>query len=169
MNESSSNLKGYEIEGSSSNREIVLVKAQTIDSEGNIAVTFAHNQEIKIIITYKINSWINGSAIRVAVRDSKRNVFTTDTEETETFIQHSPKQGELCASVIIPAGLLRPEQYFFTFQAYLPNQVTFDLVKDAISVTVYDGGSKYAANVGYDFGSVFVNCKWSVESISESS
>jgi lipopolysaccharide transport system ATP-binding protein len=166
MNESSRNLKGYEIEGSLPDKEIVILKAQTFDAEGNIAVNFAHNQEIKIIITYKVNKWVNGSAIRVAVRDSKRNVFTTDTEETETFAQHSPKQGELCASVVIPAGLLRPEHYFFTLSAYLPNQVTFNLVRDALSITVYDGGSKYAASEWHDYGCVFVDCKWSVENVS---
>jgi len=167
MNESSRNLKGFEIEGSLPEKEIVIVKAQTFDAEGNNVVNFAHNQEIKITISYKINNWVNGSAIRVAVRDSKRNVFTTDTEETETFFQHNPDQGELQASVVIPAGLLRPGHYFFTLSAYLPNQVTFDLVRDALSVTVYDGGSKYAASEWHDYGCVFVNCKWSVERVSQ--
>lgn len=156
---------GYESDVNLLLKDVTIIKAQTYDSEGNHSVNFAHNQEIRILITCKVNNWINGSAIRVSVRDSKRNVFTTDTEETETFTQYRPC--ELSASVVIPAGLLRPEHYFFTLLAYLPNQAIYDLVTDAISVTVYDGGSKYAASEGLDYGCVFVDCKWTVEDVSQ--
>jgi len=162
MNLSASGVSGYEADAASQHKDIVILKAQTYDVKGNPSVNFTHNQEIVIAITCKINNWMSGVEVRVAVRDSKRKVFTTDTE---LISQNGQIPEELCAKVVIPAGLLRPEQYFFTLATYLPNQVIFHLVEDALSVTVIDGGSKYAASEGLDYGCVFVDCKWSMENL----
>jgi lipopolysaccharide transport system ATP-binding protein len=162
MNMSASSMGGFEAKGVAQHKDMSIVKAQTYDAEGNPIVNFRHNQEIVIVITCKINRWVNGAEIRVAVRDSKRNVFTTDAELTA---HTEPFSKELHAKVTIPAGLLRPETYFFKLAVYLPNQVIFDLVEDALSVTVIDGGSKYAASEGLDYGCVFVDCKWDVGTV----
>jgi lipopolysaccharide transport system ATP-binding protein len=164
MNQSTSGSVGYEADAASLRKDIVITKAQTFDSEGNPCVNFAHDQQIAIAITCKINNWVKGAEVRIGVRDSKRNVFTSDTELL-TVEDGLPQ--ELFAKVIIPAGLLRPEQYFFTLATYLPNQVIFHLVQDALSVSVYDGGSKYAASEGLDYGCVFVDCYWTVEDVSQ--
>lgn len=166
MNLSPKNMGGFAAEATSLQKDVSIVKAQTLDSEGNPAVNFTHNQEIVIEITCKINRWVNGAEVRIAVRDSKRNVFTTDTI---LIAQEGQTPGELRAKAVIPAGLLRPEEYFFKLAVYLPNQIIFDLVEDALSVAVRDGGSKYAASEGLDYGCVFVDCKWSIENIPLSS
>lgn len=166
MNLSANNMEGFQVETSSRYKDIAIIKACSYDAEGNLAVNFPHNREIVIEIVCKINRWISGAEVRVAVRDSKRNVFTTDTE---LIMQSGVISNELCAKVVIPAGVLRPEQYFFKLATYLPNQVIFDLVDDALSVTVIDGGSKYAASEGLDYGCVFVDCKWTVNTLSLSS
>ena len=163
MNLTTSGNIGYEADAAASgNKDIAIIKAQSYDADGNPAVNFTHNQEIVIIITCKVNHWVTGAEVRIAVRDSKRKVFTTDTE---LIAQNGQIPQELCAKVVIPAGLLRPEHYFFTLATYLPNQVIFDLIEDAFSVTVIDGGSKYAASEGLDYGCVFVDCKWSVDNV----
>jgi lipopolysaccharide transport system ATP-binding protein len=159
MNMSTSGVIGYEADATSRSKDIAIIKAHSYDAEGNASANFTHNQEIVIIITCKVNHWVSGAEVRLAVRDSKRRVFTTDTE---LIAQNGQIPQELCATVVIPAGLLRPEHYFFTLATYLPNQVIFDLVEDAFSITVIDGGSKYAASEGLDYGCVFVDCKWSV-------
>ena len=160
MNLSANGDTGYEANESSQFKDLAIIKAQTCDESGDPTSNFTHNQEINVLITCKINHWVRGAEIRIAVRDSKRRVFTTDTELT-TKDDRIPE--ELCVRAVIPSGLLRPERYFFTLALYLPNQETFDLAKDAFSITVIDGGSKYAASEGLDYGCVFVDCKWSVE------
>lgn len=155
------NMKSFETKKNSYYKDIFIIKANSYDFSGNPTVNFTHNQEIVLMITCKVNNWINGTEVRVAVRDSIRNVFTTDTE----LVTQSPGiPHELCAKVVIPAGVLRPEQYFFKLATYLPNQMIFDIVEDALSITVIDGGSKYAASEGLDYGCVFVDCKWSINS-----
>jgi len=166
MNLSSQNMGRFLVEATSLRKDICIVAAQSYDSEGNPAVNFTHNQEIVIEITCKINRWVKGTEVRISVRDSKRNVFTTDTE---LIAQEGQPPGELRVKAVIPAGLLRPEEYFFKLAVYLPNQIIFDIVEDALSVTVMDGGSKYAASEGLDYGCVFVDCKWSIDNSSSSS
>jgi lipopolysaccharide transport system ATP-binding protein len=156
---------GYENDSATKRNDIAITKAQTCDTDGTPVVNFSHNQQIIIVITCKINRWVKGAEVRVSVRDSKRNVFTTDTE---LVAGDGPIPGELRARMVIPAGLLRPEQYFFTLATYLPNQVIFHLVQDALSVSVFDGGSSYAASEGLDYGCVFVDCQWTVEDVSQS-
>jgi len=163
MNMSANMTEGFKAEATSHHKDIAIIKARSYDAEGNPAVNFTHNQEIVIVITCKVNDWVSGAEVRVAVRDSTRNVFTTDTE---LIAQNGEIPDELRAKVVIPAGVLRPEQYFFKLATYLPNQAIFDLVADALSITVIDGGSKYAASEGLDYGCVFIDCKWSIDNSS---
>lgn len=154
------NVSYFKAEENSSHKDIAITQASSYDIAGNPAVNFTHNEEIVLIIICKVNNWVSGAEVRVSVRDSKRNVFTTDTE---LITQNGEMLEEVCAKVVIPAGVLRPEQYFFKLATYLPNKIIFDLVEDALSITVIDGGSKYAASEGLDYGCVFVDCKWSID------
>lgn len=165
MQSLASGASGYEAGNISCSKDIAIVSGKTFDSAGNPSSNFTHNQEITVTIRCKVNRWTKGSEVRLSVRDAKRNVFTTDTE----LLFHGDQPSDvLCAQVVIPANVLRPETYFFTLATYLPNQVIFDLVNDALSITVIDGGSKYAASEGLDYGCVFVDCKWSIKDISSS-
>ncbi len=156
----SSGVSGYDADAASCSKDIAILNAQIYDEHGNPATSFSHREAIKVKLRCKVNHWVKGAEVRLAVRDTKRNVFTTDTELVSTARQ---PPGEFAASVTIPGNLLRPETYFFTLATYLPNQVIFDLVNDALTVTVVDGGSKYAASEGLDYGCVFVDCQWSLE------
>jgi len=153
-------LSGYSTNSVSESKDITIIRAQSYDRLGKPSNYFTHNQEIAVEIRCKVNRWITGAEVRLAVRDVKRNVFTTDTV---LISSGNHMRDEILARVVIPANLLRPETYFFTIATYLPNQVIYDLVDDALSVTVIDGGSKYAASEGLDYGCVFVDCQWSIE------
>jgi lipopolysaccharide transport system ATP-binding protein len=145
---------------SSDAREIVFLSVEAWDEDGKPATVFAHTQSITAVIACRINRWERGAEISIGVRDSRRNVFTTDTELSVDFV---PNRGVIVAKAVIPANLLRPEQYFFTLAAHIPNQVVFDHIPDAFSIRVIDGGSKYVAGEGLDHGCVFVDCAWTIE------
>ena len=166
MNLSANGVRGFRADTVSRFKDVVILKADTFDRRGNPASNFTHNQEIVVEIRCKVNTWVSGTEIGISVRDSKRKIFTNDTVLP---VQRNRPPKELSVSTAIPSGLFRPGTYFFTLAAYLPNQVIFDLIEDAFSITVIDGGSKYAANEGLDYGCVFVDCKWSVENVCPSS
>jgi len=143
-------------------KDIAIASAVAYDEEGTAAAVFTHKQKITVAITCRINRLVKGAEIRIGVRDSRRNVFTSDTALT---IDDGTWPGTVVAKVVIPGNLLRPERYFLTLATYIPNQVIIDLVPDAFAVTVIDGGSKYAASEGLDYGCVFVNCDWTIEPV----
>ena len=154
-----SNLSSYEADATSRFKDFVISHAQSYDESGVPANCFPHNQEIAVNILCKINRWVKGSEIRVVVRDLKRNVFTSDTEITSGG---NGTPSEVFAKVVIPSNLLRPGEYFFSLAIYLPNKIIYDRASDALSIVVIDGGSKYAASEGVDYGCVFVDCKWDI-------
>jgi hypothetical protein len=57
-------------------------------------------------------------------------------------------QGDYRALISIPANVLAPGRYFFTFAVYSPGHgVIYDVAEKAISLTIVDGGS-LLANIG---------------------
>jgi lipopolysaccharide transport system ATP-binding protein len=40
-----------------------------------------------------------------------------------------------------------------------------DWIEDALTITILDGGSVFSAYEGYDYGCVFADCKWTINSI----
>jgi lipopolysaccharide transport system ATP-binding protein len=164
MNQAAGTSVGFEAQPSAA-KDIAIIKAEALDEHGTPVTVFTHTQRITIEITCRINKWVRGAEIRIGVRDSRRNVFTTDTELSIGSLQNARV---LIAKAVIPGNLLRPEHYFMTLAAYIPNQLIIDLVQDAFSITVIDGGSKYAASEGLDYGCVFVDCDWSIEAANTS-
>ncbi len=143
------------------NKDIAIVSAVAMDDHGKPTATFTHLQPITIAITSRINKWISGAEIRIEVRDSRRVVFVTDTEIS---IDNTCIPDTIVARVVIPGNLLRPHKYFLSLMTYVHNQFVIDRIEDAFTLTVIDGGSKYAASEGVDYGCVFVDCKWSIKS-----
>ncbi|MDO8873971.1 MAG: ABC transporter ATP-binding protein [Methanoregula sp.] len=159
INDMVGNSQGFKV-ALSGNKDIAIMKAEAINEDGNPVSLFTHTQPITIAITCRINKWIRGAEIRIFVRDSRRNVFTTDTE---IVIDTNCKPEMVVAKAVIPGNFLRPEIYFLTLVTYIPNQLTIDLIQDALSIKIIDGGSKYAASEGVDYGCVFVDCAWTIE------
>jgi len=108
-----------------------------------------------------VNKWVPNAALRLVVGDSRgRRVFTSDT------LLRPPTLGEgetIEAEVRIPGEFLRPETYLVTLATFVHNQVIIDLATDCFSFLVQDGGSKYAASEGLDYGCVFAPCEWTIK------
>jgi lipopolysaccharide transport system ATP-binding protein len=140
----------------SKDRDISIIKAEAFSEEGKPETVFKHTQPITIAITCKINKWVNEAEIRLGVRDSRRNVFTTDNE-----FNVKPEGGSdtVLARVTIPGETLRAGRYFFSLMVFVRKIGGIDSVKDSFSVTVMDAGSKWATE-DKDYGCVFVNCSW---------
>jgi lipopolysaccharide transport system ATP-binding protein len=147
----------------SDRKDIAIIKAVALDECSNPTASFTHIQPITVAITCRINKWISGAEIRIDVRDSHRLVFVTDT--TIDFGSNRVPD-TIVAKAVIPGNLLRPQKYFLSLMTYIHNQLIIDRIVDAFSITIIDGGSKYAASEGVDYGCVFVDCDWSIESTS---
>jgi len=143
---------------SESDKDISIIKAEALDSEGNPKTHFSHNEPIVISITCKINRWLPNSIMGFFVRDHRgRKIFTTKNPEWNNVGQNN-KVVQVTAT--LPLALLVPGKYVFTFAVTVPNAGFVDWVEDVLPITIIDGGSEFFVNEGGDYGCVFANCEW---------
>jgi lipopolysaccharide transport system ATP-binding protein len=143
---------------SESDKDISIIKAEALDSEGNPKTHFSHNEPIVISITCKINRWLPNSIMGFFVRDHRgRKIFTTKNPEWNNVGQNN-KVVQVTAT--LPLALLVPGKYVFTFAVTVPNAGFVDWVEDVLPITIIDGGSEFFVNEGGDYGCVFAHCEW---------
>jgi len=156
---------GFFAEGAARTKDVAIESAVTLDGMGQRQAYFLHNDPIKISVTCRVNSWIPNTELRLVVGDSRgRRVFTSDIA-----LQPSPAAANpsVRAEAIIPGHFLRPETYLVSLYTFVNNQVVIAGVSDALSFTIQDGGSKYAASEGLDYGCVFDPCRWTITVVDE--
>jgi len=162
LNEASSENYNRYTADTNSEKDIFITKAQALNCEGKLTSFFTHKDQIAIAITCKINRWIPKTLLGFFVKDQRgRKVFTTNVELDTA--EH--KAGEMFITAKIPSNILVPGQYMFTFAISVPHFIyhsAVDLVEDALTVTVIDGGSKFSMYEGLDYGCVFVDCEWNI-------
>lgn len=148
--------------GANCEKDMFVAKAQALNSEGDVASHFSHQEKITIAISYKINKWISDVNIGFFVRDTRgRRVFTTENREWDNV---KAEKQELYVTVTIPSNFLVPGQYLFTFFVSVPRIRFVDWVEDVLSITIVDTGSRFLMYEGGDYGCVFAECKWNVRS-----
>jgi lipopolysaccharide transport system ATP-binding protein len=165
-------IEHYLDEGSAHNKEgfsvpenihkkVYFSDIRTLSAEGKHTNSFKHNESITLAIQCRINEWVSNAKMGFYVTDQRgRKVFTSNNPQWRRV---NPGCGRVCTSVVIPGNVLVPGKYFMTFAVHLPRIEYVDLVSDAVSITIIDGGSAFASEEGRDYGCVFVECRWRLE------
>jgi lipopolysaccharide transport system ATP-binding protein len=152
---------GFSATVASIGKDIAITSACTTNEANDPCTFFVHTESITVRISCLMNRWVPNAELRLVVGDSRgRRVFTSDA------MLRPPASAEgstLEANVRIPAQFLRPETYLVTLATFVNNQVIIDLATDCFSFVVQDGGSKYAASEGLDYGCVFAPCEWTLK------
>lgn len=139
-------------------KDILIERASSLDHTRKGNSYFLHDESIVIQACCIVNNWVPNAELRLIIEDSRgRRVFTSDVA------LRPPTNGRtLQAEATIPSEFLRPESYVASFYTFVHNQVVIDSAPNAFSFVVQDGGSKYAASDGLDYGCVFSPCDWTV-------
>jgi len=163
LDESSTrNKKGFSVP-EDVHKKIYFSDIRTLNMEGKQTDNFKHNEPITVAIQCRINEWVSNSMMGFFVTDQRgRKVFTSNYMQWRDV---DPGCDRVCTSVVIPGNILVPGKYFMTFAVHLPRIEFIDLVSDAVSVTIIDGGSTFASEAGRDYGCVFVECQWKSETL----
>jgi lipopolysaccharide transport system ATP-binding protein len=141
-------------------KDIAIEKAWTSNGP-EITSYFVHTDPITFHVTCRMNRWVPNSELRLMVDDSRgRRVFTADVNLQPPLDQDG--QGIIEAKTTLPVPFLRPETYLVTLVTFVNNQFIIDVVLNAFTFIVQDGGSKYAASEGMDYGCVFSPCQWTL-------
>jgi lipopolysaccharide transport system ATP-binding protein len=142
--------------------DIYVETIQAISANGVPTNVFPHNEPITIDLRCTINRWVADSVMGFFVVDQRgRKVFTSKNEKWGNI---RPDDGHARIVVTIPRDFLVPGQYSFSFVISVPHVRTVDSALDALSINVIDAGTIYASYEGYDYGCVFANCDWRVQS-----
>jgi len=146
-----------------SDKDMFISKAQALNSEGKPTTHFTHKESIVLAVNCVINTWVSNTVMGFFIRDRKgRKIFTNNNTEWVNIDQRSR---EIYVTATLPSDLLVPGQYIFTFAISIPQVSIVDLVEDSLTITIIDAGSKFSMFEGYDYGCVFVDCKWKIENI----
>ena len=144
----------------SANKDIYFEKIQAVHVDGNPTDIFPHDEPIKFTVYCNIVRWVPGSFLGFYITDHLgRKIFTHNNENWEKI---GTRHGSIGMTVTIPKHFLVPGNYFASFVISVPSVEYIDLAQDAISFSVVDVGSVYAAYEEYDHGCVFANCEWAI-------
>jgi lipopolysaccharide transport system ATP-binding protein len=143
----------------SEKKDLWIDYADCRDAAGKVRGRLNHNEPFRITIGCRVSRMLPNTEIRLAVKDaSARTVFISDALLDFTRLNDS---GTLEAVAGIPASFLRPGRYVFGFALHVPNVTALDTIHDGFGIVITDGGSRYAATEGIDYGCVFGPCQWS--------
>jgi lipopolysaccharide transport system ATP-binding protein len=151
----------FQANASTLRKDIAIESAVSYDERGDATSSFVHTDPITVGVVCRVNQWVSNSELRLLLEDSRgRRIFTSDVA-----LEAPPggQSGMLTARAKIPSNFLRPETYRVSLYTFVHNQYTIDGATDAFSFVVRDGGTKYAASEGTDYGCVFSPCSWSVK------
>jgi lipopolysaccharide transport system ATP-binding protein len=148
---------GYKASPAARIRELHVSSAQASTPEGDAVGTYLHHQPITLEIECHIEHWVPNAEIRLIVGDSRgRRVFTSETD----LPRPSSTPARVRCKAQLPGNFLRPEHYFVSISLFVNNQHVIESLHDSFAFQVQDGGSKYAASEGTDYGCVFAPCAW---------
>src|SRR5690242_16890435 len=113
-----------------SDKDISIIMAEALDTDGNPKSHFSHKEPITIAITCRINRWLPTSVMGFFVRDHRgRKVFTSKNPE---WGKVGDDNKEVRVTAQLPLGLLVPGKYAFTFSVMMPNMGGIDWVEDVL-------------------------------------
>ena len=139
-------------------KAINICHAYAQNSNKEKSTSFIHSQKIEIITTFLINRWIENSEFRLIVLDLRgKAIFTSDL-----LIPVTAELNKIIIMAEIPGNFLRPGSYFITMATFVPHKFHIHLLQNVLSLQIVDGGSKYAASEGLDYGYIFFEPKWSI-------
>jgi lipopolysaccharide transport system ATP-binding protein len=151
---------GFTANSSAKNKDVAIERAWTSNLSNEATSYFVHTEPITINVSCRVNTWVSNAELRLVVDDSRgRRVFTSDALLPRPSLVD---QRVIEAQARVPEAFLRPETYLITICTFVNNQFVIDAARDAVSFVVQDGGSKYAASEGTDYGCVFAPCEWTV-------
>jgi lipopolysaccharide transport system ATP-binding protein len=149
---------GFEAGAIAKTKDIALERAWTSNERGEATPYFVHNESVVLHVVCRLNRWVSNAELRIFLEDSRgRRVFVSDLT-MQAPLKEMPSVFQAKAKV--PAEFLRPETYFVRLWTFVPNLLVIDDAPNALSFIVQDGGSKYAATEGIDYGCVFSPCEW---------
>jgi len=121
---------------------------------------FRFDDDIKLSIKIRVEEeYTKTMVLGYKVINSRGvSIFTTQKNLKEVY----KKESIIHLESIIPKKSLVPDIYVINIALHIPNQHLFTHLEEILQFTVEETGSEFAVYQGYDYGCVFIECKWAV-------
>lgn len=150
----------YKSNTSPLHQEMYIASAAILNEEKIEQNSFRHNEPIHIRVECGVQRMMQNAELRMVVRDGRSiTVFTVDAELNSV----SKNCEAFAVDYVIPANILRPNNYSLAFALFIPHQLIIESIEDVIFFSVFDSGTKYAQSEGTDYGLIFSPCHWAVK------
>lgn len=129
------------------------------DYTGTQQQNFGHKDDIYIRVLIGVNKFTYDSNIGICLlkRDKKR-VFTVN-KSLEEFYQTNEK--EILIQFKIDNSIIAPSDYSFLIALNTLNgNFNYDWHEDICPIKVYDDGTEFSGQEGYDYGCIIVKPNW---------
>ena len=139
-------------------KEVQILSAEMVDSEGKISDYFSHKEDIHIKIKVKNLSIKKGIVCSLGLQDRlERKVFTDQ-------IELEPNSGTTIYQVRLPSGLLMPNKLSISLALHVPNKELIEFIENALNFEIVDQGNEFSIYGNVDNGVIYSNLKWSTQS-----
>ncbi len=153
------NLNQSKYIGTIENETMFIKEVVTVGDSDEEKSDFAFTDEIRIKVKGEIKSFIENAKIGLALLDKFGNrVFTDEFDFTyQEPDDNGSKKFEIIAT--LPSNFFAPNHYSFLVALLIDGRL-FDLAEDCCKIRITDNGTKFSMHEGFNYGHIFVNCKW---------
>jgi lipopolysaccharide transport system ATP-binding protein len=139
--------------------DIFLKHFYTCDEEGRPKINFGHREPIRMRLHIGVNKYTDVQNIGICLlRQDKKRVFTVNKKLSHFY---SGDAKEVTVDFIIPAGLIAPMDYSFLVALNAQNgNYTYEWQEDVCPIKVYDDGTDFSFQEGWDYGCVIIKDEW---------
>jgi lipopolysaccharide transport system ATP-binding protein len=130
----------------------------TLNSRDTATSDFSFDESISVKIDFTINESIPNLLIGLALNDRFGNTVFTVFRNVSEFRNYEQKKYD--GEVELPASLLAPNQYNFSFSIWLKDLKIYELLENVCSVKIHDNGTELALFEGLNYGNILIKPKW---------
>jgi lipopolysaccharide transport system ATP-binding protein len=132
------------------------------DKDGNVKGVFGFDNQIVLQIKLNANREIAKSgSLGFRVKDQFERVVFSSMVNLSEFINVN---GVHYSNIEFPKSVLLPNEYRVIIGYHIPNKEVIRSLFDIVNFKIEETGTIYHKYQGVDFGSVMLDCKWSVKS-----
>jgi lipopolysaccharide transport system ATP-binding protein len=152
---------GYEYdvtEDFSTEKKNFFNKIFTLNSQSSTTSDFSFDEPISVKVDFTINENTPNLLIGLALNDKFGNTVFTIFRSVTDFRNYDQKKYD--GTVELPASLLAPNQYNFSFSIWLKDLKIYELLENICSVKIHDNGTELALFEGLNYGTILIKPKW---------
>jgi lipopolysaccharide transport system ATP-binding protein len=130
----------------------------TVNKSGSVTADFSFDETITLKFDFTINELPSNLLVGIGIQDKLQNRVSTIFRPVTSFKNY--ESNKYHGRVELPASLIAPNLYSFTFAIWVKNVTVYDSVDNVCPVRIHDNGTDYAVFEGIEYGNFIITPSW---------